>query len=206
MRVGERDGEGDAREAGGDTMKPLAAGFVGIVIGVGAMLALAIVRAPRDDQPSNLVFPDKTFYLGADRSLLRFSGSITGTDLAYPNNVFAVSCDKSKGICQTASVSQIGANQIGSVDLLDYDITEWSPDYVVARSDDPATTVLCSIVTFHANLHTEDVLYVVEPVLRNIADQQLCPPKFNDGATHRYRIDQSPFRRELDKRLSEKKP
>ena len=107
------------------------------------------------------------------------SGAVTGSDLAFKNNYFRAHCIKMQGSCEIVSFDQIGSKLIGSPDFDSWPITEWSQDYVVARAADPENTSYCSFVTLHINLHSQEVLYNVDPVPRNISDQKLCPSEIH---------------------------
>jgi hypothetical protein len=75
-----------------------------------AALAVLLVQeaaATSDD----IVFAPKNF---ADQGeFVGVSGTLTGADIAYKNNTYAIACIKDRNECLVTSIEQIGPNQIG---------------------------------------------------------------------------------------------
>jgi hypothetical protein len=71
----------------------------GIVRGAVAALAAYIYRDMRKSEAEdNIIFAAKSFYdskrFGDDFGLVSISGTLTGKELAYPNNAYSVSCHR----------------------------------------------------------------------------------------------------------------
>jgi hypothetical protein len=73
-----------------------------------------MANKPKPTEDDQIVFAGKAFYdskqSGMDL-LVAISGTLTGKGLAYPNNTYAVSCDKEYKGCFVSFVQQIGHNQ-----------------------------------------------------------------------------------------------
>ena len=199
------------RRAGGVRMgwRSLAGGLVaGTLIGGVAVAALLLQRATDTD----VVFPKKSFYSAAEvppvipgQSPIRaetvdVSGSEHGPHLAYENNIFSAHCDKGAQKCWIASVAQIGSKHLGDIVLDDWPVTEWSQDYVVAKSSDPESTPDCRVSTMHINLHSRETFIDVSPVESNMTDEKACPAKTSLHEAVRWSLDDSPYWRAEAKR------
>jgi hypothetical protein len=161
----------------------------GIVIGaVGALAAYRDVRRP--EAADNIIFAAKSFYdskrFGDDFGLVSISGTLTGKDLAYPNNTYSVSCHRDYKACFVATIEQIGHDQIGRMQSpVLYPIVKWNDYEIVAQ--DEVSTLTCSRVTFTINRSSEELLWVEEPT-----NQTKSSCKFADTNIRKYIIEDSP--------------
>ena len=95
-------------------------------------------RKPAEDD--QIMFAKKFFFdskrTGLDVGSVGISGTLTGADLAYPNNTYAVGCTKEYKACFVTSVEQIGHNQIGRIqDPYSYPIVKWDDYEVIAQEE-----------------------------------------------------------------------
>jgi hypothetical protein len=64
------------------------------------------------------------------------SGTLTGKDMAYPNNTYAISCIREAKACFVSYVQQIGHDQIGRMENPSaYPIVKWTEYEVVAQEE-----------------------------------------------------------------------
>jgi hypothetical protein len=81
---------------------------------VWAVLVFLISGAASHAADNDIMFAPKNFYDTSE--FVAVSGTLSGDDLAYPNNTYAFSCTKQSQQCWVSSIEQIGANQIGRMD------------------------------------------------------------------------------------------
>src|SRR4051812_17679946 len=139
----------------------------GIVVGaVGALAAFIYRDVRKPEAEDNIIFAAKSFYdskrFGDDFGLVSISGTLTGKELAYPNNTYSVSCHRDYKACFVATIEQIGHNQIGRMQTpVPYPIVKWNEYEIVAQDD---STLTCSRITFTINRSSEELLWVEEPM------------------------------------------
>jgi hypothetical protein len=144
-----------------------------------ALLTGQLAAAADDD----IVFAPKNFsdlgeYVG-------ISGTMTGADIAYKNNTYAIACVKVREECLVTYIQQVGPNQVGRLDYpYGYPIVSWTPTQVVAS--EPLTNLGCSRVTITINRKTETAMWVEEPV--NQSTPQCAK---SDGRVRKYTVEQS---------------
>ena len=62
------------------------------------------------------------------------SGTLTGQNLAFPNNYYTIACYQDRKECVISNIEQVGHNQIG--DLLApliFPVVKWSQGEVIAE-------------------------------------------------------------------------
>jgi hypothetical protein len=131
----------------------------------------------------DIVFAPKNF---ADMGeFVGISGTLTGGDIAYKNNTYAIACVKDRKECLVTSIEQIGTNQIGRLQYpYGYPVVSWTPAQIVA-SEEPSSFG-CSRVTITITRKTESALWVEEPV--NQSTPQCAK---SDGRVRKYTVEQS---------------
>ena len=149
--------------------------FSAAVTLVTAQLAAAadndIVFAPKN-------FSDLGEYVG-------ISGTLSGTDIAYKNNTYAIACVKDRQECLVTYIEQIGPNQLGRLDYpVGYPIVSWTPTQVIAS--EPLTSFGCSRVTISIDRKTETGMWVEEPV-----NQSTPQCTKSDSRVRKYTVEQS---------------
>jgi hypothetical protein len=160
--------------------------LLGVVGAFGTVVYLETHKPPQDDQ---LVFAQKNFWdskqTGVD-GYVGISGTLTGKDMAYPNNTYAVSCIGSYKACFVAYVEQIGHDQIGRMENSSaYPIVKWTEYEVVAQEE--ASLTGCYRVTMTIDRKGEALLWLEEPI------NQTKPSCKNAGTSIRkYTIEDSP--------------
>jgi len=131
----------------------------------------------------DIAFAPKNF---ADQGeFVGVSGTLTGSDIAYKNNSYAIACFKDRNECLVTSIEQIGPNRIGRLQYpYGYPIVIWTPAQIVASEE--ASTFGCSKVTITITRKTETALWVEEAI------NQTTPQCMNsDGKIRKYTIEQS---------------
>jgi hypothetical protein len=106
----------------------------------------------------DIMFPKKNFYDNPD--YVGISGTMSGDDVAYPNNTYAFSCAKQSQQCWVSYVEQIGPKQIGRMENpYSMAITTWSDAEIIASADG-----ICSRTTVVIARSKESLLWVEEPI------------------------------------------
>lgn len=151
-----------------------------IIVSAALALTTAQLAAAETD---DIVFAQKHFadlgeYVG-------ISGTLTGDDVAYKNNTYAIACVKDRQECLVTYIEQIGPSQLGRLDYpIGYPIVSWTPTQVVAS--EPLVGIGCSRVTITINRKTEAAMWVEEPV--NQSTPQCAK---SDGRVRKYTVEQS---------------
>jgi hypothetical protein len=146
-----------------------------------ALLTAQLAGAAADD---DIVFAPKNFADQGDE-FVGISGALTGTDIAYKNNTYAIACFKGRKECLVTYIEQIGPNQIGRIEYpYSYPVVSWTAAQVVASEE--ASTYGCSRVTITITRKTETALWVEEPV--NQSTPQCAK---SDGRVRKYTVEQS---------------
>jgi hypothetical protein len=102
----------------------------GIVLGALAGVSAMIFLQPQDQD--QIIFAPKHFY-NTEAAVIA-SGTLTGPDLAFPNNYYTIACYQDRKECVISNVEQVGHNQIG--DLLApliFPVVKWSQGEVIAE-------------------------------------------------------------------------
>ena len=141
--------------------------LVGALFGaIGVFGWVIYSEANKPVRRNDLIFAAKNFYDTKENGELGFltiSGTLTGPDIAYPNNTYAISCYGRHKACFVSSVDQIGAEQIGSMaSAADYPIIKWTDFEVVAQEE--VSPFGCLRVTITIDRKREQVLWLEEPV------------------------------------------
>jgi hypothetical protein len=167
--------------------------IAGLLLGAIATVGVVIYLMANKQRPTEgdqIIFAGKTFYdskqSGMDFGLVAISGTLTGKGLAYPNNTYAVSCDKEYKACFVSFVQQIGHNQIGRMDFpLAYPIVKWNDYEVVAQED--LSPIGCFQVTLTIDQKNQALLWLEEPINQT-------KPNCKDADTNirKYSIEDSP--------------
>ncbi len=124
------------------------------------------------------IFSDLGEYVGV-------SGTLSGTDVAYKNNTYAIACIKDRQECLVTYIEQIGPNQLGRLDYpVVYPIVNWTPTHVVAS--EALTSFGCARVTITIDRKTEPAMWVDEPV-----NQSTSKCEKSDGRVRTYTVEQS---------------
>jgi hypothetical protein len=146
--------------------------------------ALTLIAHSASAANDDIVFAPKNF---ADQGdvLVGISGTLTGPDMAYKNNTYAIACFKDRKECLISSIQQIGPNQIGRMDYpYSYPVVSWTAAQVVAAEE--PSTFGCSRVTITITRKTETALWVEEPV--NQSTPQCAK---SDGSVRKYTVETS---------------
>jgi hypothetical protein len=145
-----------------------------------ALVLLAHPAAAADD---DIVFAPKNF---ADLGeFVGISGTLTGADIAYKNNTYAIACIKNRKECLVTSIEQIGHNQIGRLQYpYSYPVVSWTAAQVVASEE--SSTFGCYRVIITITRKTESALWVEEPV-----NQSTPQCEKSDGRVRKYTVDTS---------------
>lgn len=165
-----------------------------------AVIAAVVVNctfaSAEPDQPmrlftgeDNVKFAPKAFY--NLKESVGISGTLTGPDLAYKTNTYAITCIKGLNHCMVAWIQAIGDNQIGRLEnpyLVP--IKEWNDSEVVAQEGMPLYG--CGRVTLTITRKEETALWVEEPV-----NQTKTECAKSDGKYRRYTIEDPPIWKEM---------
>lgn len=105
-----------------------------------------------------IFFPVKLFV--GTKSFVSARGTLSADWIAYKNNTFSILCTAEDG-CIVASISQIGWNQIGTLDgPTVYPLKKWTEDAEVVAEDH----TLCSRITITLDRMSQEVLWVETPI------------------------------------------
>lgn len=160
-------------------------------------IALAVVAAalfalwPKAEWRRLIAFPDLDLvglaYRGLDDSV-EFSGALTGNDIAFKNNLVKVRCSKSTMSCQSVMLSQIGENQIEEPEMGSLKVTQWSPAFIQAVSDE-----MCGRSIFSIERLSKHITYINEPASE---ENSLCNKRIMKREV--YEIGRPAYWRSLD--------
>ena len=133
----------------------------GIVLGALAGVSAMIFLQPHDDQ---IIFAPKHFY--NTEAAVVASGTLTGPDLAFPNNYYTIACYQDRKECVISNIEQVGHNQIG--DLLApliFPVVKWSQGEVIAEDQAGLPSPRgCVKATITIERELQNVLWVQEPI------------------------------------------
>jgi hypothetical protein len=172
-------------------MGKLAIFIGGLLVGaVGAFGTLVYLEARKPAPDDDIMFAKKVFFDSKQTALgdgyVGISGTLTGKNLGYPNNTYAVTCTKEWKGCFVSYVQQIGPNQIGRMESpFGYPIVKWD-DYEVIAQEEP-NLFGCLRVTITIDRKTEALLWVEEPI-----NQTKPSCKNVDSTLRKYSIEDSP--------------
>jgi hypothetical protein len=118
---------------------------------------------PENKAQKPIIFGGKNFYdPGKNADFIAAGGTLTGPDIAYPNNSTLIVCYADRRECITYSVEQIGSNQVGTLQLpLIFPVEKWDDREIVVVGDGDAFE--CSKLTITIARKSESVLWVYEP-------------------------------------------
>ncbi len=135
----------------------LALGAVLGVAGLGLWQYQSETRHPElhEIAMTSKIFSDSGAFLSAE-------GTITGEGVRYANNSVTIRCFRDEQKCEVGSVQQIGPNQVGSVDLVDYPITKWDDSEIVAHGEPGGFG--CSETTINIERKREAIEWVQAPL------------------------------------------
>jgi hypothetical protein len=157
------------------------------------LVAAGSISAASDD----IIFPAKAFFDLTPTSrdgMVAFSGTLSGDDLAYKNNQYAVGCYLERKECWIATVEQIGPNQIGRMDApYFYPIIKVDLKEIVAQEE--ASPFACRRTTISIARKEQRVAWVEEPVNQTKPE---CSKEI--GKVRRFTIDDSPAWKRMNKR------
>jgi hypothetical protein len=148
-----------------------------------------MANKPKPTEDDQIVFAGKAFYdskqSGMDL-LVAISGTLTGKGLAYPNNTYAVSCDKEYKGCFVSVCPTDWAQPIGRMDFpLASPIVKWNDYEIVAQEE--LSPIGCSRVTLTIDRKSQALLWLEEP-----ANQTKPNCKDADTNVRKYSIEDSP--------------
>ena len=134
--------------------------------------------------------PDFNYFVfGSDEAETVFvTGTLIGKGVGYKNNTWEIRCVRSDNVCRTASVEEIGRDQLGQINLVEWPVVTWTGSTIVARSD-PDDTSSCGRQTLTINRDAKSVDYVAIP--QNL-DRDYCKHFFHDPKTYHWSIGQAP--------------
>jgi hypothetical protein len=123
------------------------------------LVCLAVAGSSRaqtiDD--SNIQFREKTFVDDKQDNFILVSGTLVADWLAYPNNTYTISCDRTT--CIVGSIDQFGKNQVGRIDVGLFNVELWSNNAVTAVDDE-----WCMRRTINIDRTNQTVLVVDVPI------------------------------------------
>jgi hypothetical protein len=148
-----------------------------------------------DKRDDHLIFAPKNFYdskePAGEFAAVHISGTLTGKNLGYPNNTYAVSCYGTYRACFVAYVEQIGHDQIGRMqNPAAYPIVKMNQFEVVAQEEAPLFG--CYRVTITIDRKAEQLLWLEEPI-----NQTKPNCKDADATNRKYSIEDSPGRKQF---------
>jgi hypothetical protein len=168
---------------------------VGLVLGaIAAFATVVYAQMNRRDEVDDVLFPEKEYYEAGDVTV-GISGTLTGKEMGYPNNTYAIVCFKERGECWYNNIRQIGKSHVGRLDFPgSIAIKKWN-EYEVIASDDAYEGPYgwqCFKTTITISRKTKTALWVDEPI------NQLRPACAQaDTQVRKYTIEDSPGEKRL---------
>jgi hypothetical protein len=166
---------------------------IGAVIGAIAMATWLALR-PKPAWATQIMLPSYEFtdsggkIDATDFGFVHISGTITGDHIGYPNNTLTANCIQREMKCHVATIEQIGDNQMGTIDLADFDVVKWTTGEIKAQDTNPSEdTVSCNMTTLSVDRPGGKVAYVTQPI--NIT-RPICVKAEN--ITYKRTIETSP--------------
>jgi hypothetical protein len=157
--------------------------LLGVVGAFGAIIYWEMRKPPLQDE-QQIVFARKNFAQLEQFGFVAISGTLTGKDMAYPNNTYALSCLKEYKACFVSYVQQIGHDQIGRMENPSpYPIIKWTEDEIIAQ-EEPS---LCVRVTITIDRKSQALLWLEEPI-----NQTKPNCKSADTNIRKYSIEDAP--------------
>ncbi|MBB4373322.1 hypothetical protein GGD63_006144 [Bradyrhizobium sp. cir1] len=139
----------------------LAGLLLGFVGGAGTIIYLQTRTAGGAESGEMAIHFDQKMYYDSDAFVV-VSGTLTGPDMAYPNNTYNVSCYQELKQCWSSNVEAIGERQIGRLGPpSEFDIRSWTKNEIVAGYDSPFG---CYKTTITISRTSQVLLWVEEPV------------------------------------------
>jgi hypothetical protein len=145
----------------------LGGAFFGAVGIIAAAIYFQFPRSAAAISENDIVFSSKGFYdtggEGRQISLVAIWGTLTGPDMAYPNNHYSIGCYGDTQECLVANVQAIGGLQIGRMDApARYPIVKFTKAEVVAREE--TSDFSCTRTTFTIDRTQQIALWVEEAI------------------------------------------
>jgi hypothetical protein len=135
-----------------------------------AVSALYVRRLLSPNGYPQIVFDTKAFFDSGDAGYgsVYIAGTLTGDGVAYKNNTAAVTCYQDRMQCVTASIEQIGPNQVGRLESPSiFPVVKWDSYEIVATGAGDA--VDCRKVTISIERKSETAVWVEEPINQSSA-------------------------------------
>ena len=160
-------------------------GFVG---GFSSLIYLQARGAGGDTGEMAIMFDSKNYY--DSDVFVAVSGTLTGPDMAYPNNTHNITCYQQIKQCWSSEIEAIGDRHIGRLGPpAEYDVRSWTKNEIVAGDDAPFG---CFKTTITIARNSQDVLWVEEPVNQT---KPFCKDAKNE--TRKFTIEDSPAWKKL---------
>jgi len=158
----------------------------GIVLGALAGVSAMIFLQPQD-QDDQIIFAPRHFY--NTEAVVVASGTLSGPDLAFPNNYYTIACYQDRKECVISNVEQVGHNQIGDLLVpLILPVVKWSKDEVIAEDQAGLPSPIgCVKATITIERELQSVLWVQEPINQT---QPGC--QSSDTKVNKWTIDETP--------------
>jgi hypothetical protein len=155
----------------------------GVIGAVLVALKMGAFSPYSQDQPWAL----PTFnYQEIGRDSIFITGSLKGERVGYPYNTWNIRCFRSEERCEVSNVSEIGKNQLGEIDTVDWPIISWTDSVVVLQDDNSANDTACARATITINREGKSVDYTSASIN---ADKDYCK-KFGHSGTYQWTIGQ----------------
>jgi hypothetical protein len=145
----------------------------GAVVGgvVGAILVaikMGAFNPYTKDQPWALPSFD---YQELGKENIFITGTLKGEHVGYPYNTWNIRCFHGEARCEVSNVSEIGKDQLGEIDTVDWPIVSWSDTVVVLQDETSANDTSCARATITINREGKSVEYTSAPLN---ADKDYC--------------------------------
>lgn len=161
-------------------------GFVG---GASALLYLQ-ARGPAGETGEMAIMFDSKNYYDTD-AVISVSGTLTGPDMAYPNNTYNLTCYQELKQCWSSDIEAIGDRHIGRLGPPSvWDIRSWTK-YEIVAGDDASFGCLKTTITISRG--SQNVLWVEEPVNQT---KPFCKDAKNE--IRKFTIEDSPGWKKLN--------
>jgi hypothetical protein len=160
--------------------------LVGLLLGFvgGASLIYIQSRSAGAGTGEMAILFDSKNYYDSD-AFVAVSGTLTGPDMAYPNNTYNITCYQQISQCWSSEIEAIGDRQIGRLGPpAEYDVRSWAQNEIVAGENAPFG---CFKTTITIARNSHEVLWVEEPINQT---KPFCKDAKNE--TRKFTIEDSP--------------
>lgn len=122
-----------------------------------------------DDRPWAL--PTYQFNDIMNGDYVAVTGTLIGNDVGYKQNTFSIRCVKGESVCRVADVEEIGKDQLGEINVTDWDVVTWTDTTIVIQDVGADDQTKCAQNSITLNRVGKTVSY--DSIAKN-SDKEWC--------------------------------